>query len=54
MNKQIKQVLLPLGIGLTAIGVIFGLTIDLFFFSLIVIGITMIILSFVNRKGASG
>ena len=50
MDKQIKQVLLPLGIGLTAVGVIFGLTNDKIFFSLIVIGITMIILSFLKNK----
>ncbi len=51
MNKEIKQVLFPLGIGLTAIGVIFGLTNDKIFFSLIAIGIIMIILSVLKRNG---
>jgi len=50
MNKEIKQVLLPLGIGLTTLGVIFSSTIDKIFFSLIVIGIILIILSSVKRK----
>ena len=50
MNKLINNALLPLGIGLATIGVIFGLTIDQIFFFLLAIGIIFIILSAIKIK----
>jgi hypothetical protein len=50
MNKLINNALLPLGIGLATIGVIFGLTIDQIFFFLLAIGIIFIVLSAIKIK----
>lgn len=50
MNNQIKLALLPLGIGLIAIGIIFGLKIDKIFFLFVLIGLIFITTSFVNKK----
>lgn len=53
MTTELKQVLLPLGIGLMAVGIIFGISHDPFFFGISGIGLIMIILSTIKtKKGA--
>lgn len=50
MDEQMKQVILPLGIGLTSVGVVFGLTNSPFFFFLSAVGLVFIILSALKNR----